>query len=154
MMMISIVYIGRPRWRKRRHAPCLPEPLANLLNLYLDYAENLKLIFHEQDTLKNKPGDDIVFSLPFLQSKITEQNSSLINYIRGLNQEGITKYNKNILNKLTVSSPTKGFITSSFNIKDGHFGVDVAPEKNTSVFSVLKRVVLFSGYSGDFGNRI
>jgi len=123
-----------------------------LLNQYLDYTEKIKLLFHEHDTLKKEAIDEVVFSLPFLQSKITKQDSSLVNYIKGLDQEGVTKYNKDILNRLNVVSPTSGFITSSFNIKEGHFGVDIAAEKNSAVFSVLSGVVLFSGYSENFGN--
>jgi murein DD-endopeptidase MepM/ murein hydrolase activator NlpD len=128
------------------------DSIENLLNLHLNYTENLKLLFHEQDTLKNNSINEVVFSLPFLQSKITKQDSSLINYIKKLDQASVTKYNSRVLSKLNITSPTKGFVTSSFNIKEGHFGVDIAAEKNTSVFSILNGVVLFSGYSGDFGN--
>jgi len=130
------------------------DSIENLLNLHLDYTENLKLIFNELDTSTSVTNNNIAFSLSALQSKITQQDSSLTRYIQKLDKESVIKYNKDILSKLDISRPTNGIITSSFNIKDGHFGVDIAAEKNTDVYSVLSGVVLFSGYSEDLGNFI
>ena len=65
----------------------------------------------------------------------------LVDYIRGLDDASITKYNKNILNKLKVSV-TKGLITSDFDASTNHFGVDIAAEENSDV-SILDGVVLF-----------
>ncbi len=127
------------------------DSVENLLNRYLDYTEKLKLIFNEQDTLK-KSFDGVVFSLPFLESKITKQDSSLLNYIMGLDEAVILKHNKDVLSRLGAVSPTNGFVTSSFNLKEGHFGVDIAAKKDADVVSVLNGVVLFSGYSEDLGN--
>ena len=77
-----------------------------------------------------------------------------MNYLQKLDEESSTKYNKEILEKLEVCRPTKGIVTSSYNVKDGHFGVDVAAEQGAGVYSVLGGVVLFSGYSGELGNFI
>ncbi len=128
------------------------DSIENLLNLHLDYTENLKLIFNDLDTSKNTTNNNSAFSLKSLQSRITEQDSSLINYIQKLDETSVIKYNRDMLNKLNICRPTKGIVTSSFNIKEGHFGVDIAAQQNTDVLSVLNGVVLFDGYSDDFGN--
>ena len=130
------------------------DSLENLLNLHFDYTENLKLIFNELDTSKNTAHKNNAFSLNSLQSRITKQDSSLINYIEKLDEVSIIKYNKDILNRLSVCVPTKGIVTSSFNIKEGHLGVDIAAKENADVVSILNGVVLFDGHSDDFGNFI
>ena len=130
------------------------DSIENLLNLHLDYTENLKLIFNELDTFQNAKNNSDVFSLNSLQLRITKQDSSLINYIQKLDEKSVIKYNLDILNRLEIHPPTKGLVTSSFNIEDGHFGVDVAADKNTDVVSILNGVVLFSNYSEKLGNFI
>ena len=45
-------------------------------------------------------------------------------------------------------------MTSSFDVKGGHFGVDIAAKKNADVLSVLDGVVVFSGQSKDLGKFI
>ncbi len=130
------------------------DSIENLLNLHLDYTESLKLIFNDLDTSKNTTNNNNTFSLNSLQSRITEQDSSLINYIKKLDEASVIKYNKDVLNKLNICAPTNGVITSSFNVKEGHFGIDIAAKKNADVLSILNGVVLFSGYSEGFGNFI
>ena len=130
------------------------DSIENLLNLHLDYTENLKLIFNELDTFQNAKNNSDVFSLNSLQLRITKQDSSLINYIQKLDEKSVIKYNMDILNRLKIHPPTKGLVTSSFNIEDGHFGVDIAADKNTDVVSILNGVVLFSNYSEKLGNFI
>ena len=71
-----------------------------------------------------------------------------------MDEESVRSYNKRVFEKLKPSVPTIGLITSSFNISDGHFGVDIAAQENSDVFSVLSGVVVFSGYSNDLGNFI
>ena len=130
------------------------DSIENLLNLHLNYTENLKLIFNELDTSENLTNNNSAFSLKSLQSRIAEQDSSLINYIQKLDTESVLKYNKDVLNKLNICSPTKGIVTSSFDVKGGHFGVDIAAKKNADVLSVLDGVVVFSGQSKDLGKFI
>ena len=128
------------------------DSIESLLDLHLNYTENLKLIFNDLDTSKTNSNKNVVFSLNYLQSRITKQDSSLISYIQKLDEESVLKYNKEVLHRLGARNPTNGIITSSFSIKDGHFGVDIAAQKNTEVLSILNGVVVFSGYSETLGN--
>ena len=130
------------------------DSIEHLLNLHVDYTENLKLIFNDLDTFQTPTNNSEAFSLNSLQSRITQQDSSLINYIQKLDEKSVLKYNRDILTRLNAQPPTKGVVTSSFNIKDGHFGVDIAAEKNTDVVSILNGVVLFSNHSKKLGNFI
>jgi len=130
------------------------DSISHLLNLQLDYTENLKLILNSKEDLIVGEAPSVLFSLQSLHKKITEQDSSLVNFIKKMDEESVISYNKRIFEKLQTSVPTSGIITSSFNINDGHFGVDIAAQENSEVLSVLSGTVVFSGHSNDFGNFI
>ena len=128
------------------------DSLENIVNLHLDFTNNLKLILNEQDGIGKSDDVGVVFSIDDIKLMNQKSDSLLVDYIRGLDDASITKYNKNILNKLKISEPTKGIVTSDFDTSTNHFGVDIAAEENSDVFSVLDGVVLFSGYSKKLGN--
>ena len=128
------------------------DSLENIVNLHLDFTDNLRLILNEQEGVGKADDIGVVFSIDDIKLMNKKSDSLLVDYIRGLDDASVTKYNKNILNKLKISEPTKGIVTSDFDISTNHFGVDIAAEENSDVFSVLDGVVLFSGYSKKLGN--
>ena len=130
------------------------DSIENLLNLQLDYSERLKLIFNDFDTTQSQINGGVAFSLNSLQSKITQQDSTLLNFIKKLDNESVYKYNQSVLQKLNLQYPVNGMVTSKFDAKKNHFGVDIAAKENSDVFSVLNGVVLFTGFSDDLGNFI
>ncbi len=130
------------------------DSIENLLNLQLDYSERLKLIFNDFDTTRNQSNRDVAFSLNSLQSKMTQQDSTLLSFIKKLDNESVYKYNQSVLQKLNLQNPTNGMITSKFDAKNKHFGVDIAAKENSDVYSVLSGVIVFSGFSDELGNFI
>ena len=130
------------------------DSIENLLNLQLDYSERLKLIFNDFDTTKSQINAGAAFSLNSLQSKMTQQDSILLNFIKKLDNESVYKYNQSVLQKLNLQHPANGMITSKFDAKKKHFGVDIAAKENSDVFSVLSGVVLFTGFSDELGHFI
>ena len=130
------------------------DSIENLLNLQLDYSERLKLIFNDFDTTQSQINGGVAFSLNSLQSKITQQDSTLLSFIKKLDNESVYKYNQSVLQKLNLQYPVNGMVTSKFDAKKNHFGVDIAAKENSDVFSVLNGVVLFTGFSDDLGNFI
>ena len=128
------------------------DSLENIVNLHLDFTNNLKLVLGEQEKKTENKNKKVVFSINDLESMHDSRDSLLVSYIKQLDTASITKYNLGILNKLNVSEPAQGIVTSSFDLESGHFGVDIAAEKNSGVFSILDGVVLFSGFSKNFGN--
>jgi len=85
---------------------------------------------------------------------MTQQDSILLNFIKKLDNESVYKYNQSVLQKLNLQNPANGMITSKFDAKKKHFGVDIAAKENSGVFSVLNGVVLFTGFSDDLGHFI
>ncbi|MDF2449020.1 MAG: metalloendopeptidase-like rane protein [Bacteroidota bacterium] len=60
-------------------------------------------------------------------------------------------------NKITALSsfffftPVKGIITSSYNLREEHFGVDIAAKENEMVKATLDGTVIFAGFTTDDG---
>lgn len=48
-------------------------------------------------------------------------------------------------------SPVKGIVTSSFNLRDGHYGVDVTAKENEIIKATLDGTVVFSGWTSSDG---
>lgn len=58
------------------------------------------------------------------------------------------------LQEIFFFSPITGIITSPFNMKSGHYGVDVVSKRNEPVKSVADGTVIFSDWSQEAGNVI
>jgi murein DD-endopeptidase MepM/ murein hydrolase activator NlpD len=58
------------------------------------------------------------------------------------------------LEKISFIPPVTGEITSSFDLRKSHFGLDVAAAKNTAIKSAATGVVISSGYTVETGYSI
>ncbi len=68
------------------------------------------------------------------------------------------KYNLNILSSsasvpdnLIFYKPVKGIISSHFNIREKHFGTDIAASPKESVLATMKGTVIFTGFDANAG---
>ena len=52
---------------------------------------------------------------------------------------------------IVFSSPIKGTITEDYNVKDKHYAIDIAVDKNTQVKAVADGTVIFRGFTADTG---
>ena len=48
-------------------------------------------------------------------------------------------------------TPVKGIVTSSYNLRDQHFGIDIVAKEDALVKATLDGTVLFSGFTSDDG---
>jgi murein DD-endopeptidase MepM/ murein hydrolase activator NlpD len=58
------------------------------------------------------------------------------------------------LSEIVFFTPVKGLITSSFNIAENHYGVDIVTKPDETVKSTLDGTIVFSGFSAEDGNVI
>ena len=71
--------------------------------------------------------------------------------------EEAEKYNLTTINiqaeidGLIFHTPTRGIISSHFDVKSKHLGVDIAANPNESVLAALDWTVIFSGYTAETG---
>ncbi|UII22037.1 M23 family metallopeptidase [Fulvivirga ligni] len=67
---------------------------------------------------------------------------SLLNFASG---------NYNELQEIFFFSPLSGFVSSPYNVKEGHYGVDIVAKKNEPVKSIADGTVIMSSWTQDSG---
>ena len=86
--------------------------------------------------------------------KPSKNDSDLRKEIESQDKFSLTLGNKNGATGISgyfFFSPVKGMITHSFNMAEGHFGVDVAAKENEFIKAVLDGTVVFSGWTANDG---
>ncbi|NPA45402.1 MAG: M23 family metallopeptidase, partial [Chlorobi bacterium] len=58
---------------------------------------------------------------------------------------------KETLNNLHFIVPLKGIVSDEFDVKKSHFGIDIVPGKNQTVFATLSGTVILSTWSVETG---
>ena len=84
------------------------------------------------------------------KSKQTEE------FIRSYEEE--ERYNLNapqstqlLPDNIYFYKPVKGFISSTFNLREKHFGIDIAAKPKESVLATMKGTVVYAGFDANFG---
>lgn len=62
-----------------------------------------------------------------------------------------TSNRENVLEEVFLFSPINGFISAPYNVKEGHFGVDIVAKKNEPVKSVADGTVTMASWTQDSG---
>lgn len=65
--------------------------------------------------------------------------------------EKVSAYRSNALRNFFFFSPVKGVVTTSYNVRDEHFGVDIAAKENELIKSTLDGTVIFVGFTSEDG---
>ncbi len=63
----------------------------------------------------------------------------------------VSAYKLNALSNFFFFSPVKGVITSSYNIREEHFGVDIVAKEDELIKSTLDGTVIFVGFTTEDG---
>jgi len=119
-----------------------------------DYLDNLKLILTgeiESSAINNDTSQTQLTNAIDQSLFETSKSDSILR----LSVENEDKYNvleQAILDtEFSFFPPVKGIVSQSFSIKDKHYAVDIATEKNESVKSVADGRVIFSEFTTETG---
>ncbi len=96
------------------------------------------------DTIKNRKSfNDSVLRAEF-------ENQSMYNLY--FNESGqLTESNESSIKSFNFFTPLQGVITSSFNLIDGHYGIDIVTSHNEAVKATLEGTVIFSVWTLETG---
>jgi murein DD-endopeptidase MepM/ murein hydrolase activator NlpD len=112
--------------------------------IYPDVSKNPKDTTNKYSGISGKPSEN---DLAFRQ-EIEEQEKKYSLAVT----EGTKK--KSTVGSFFFFVPIKGIVTSSYNQKEGHFGVDVAAQSNEAVKAVMDGTVIFSQWTVKTGYTI
>lgn len=122
-------------------------------NIYID---NIKAILSgniSADSIHSKP--DSTRKVKAQTVKASEQDSILRKEIESMERYTLaTNYereSKNDISNYFFFAPIKGLVTTSFNLKDQHFGIDIVAAENEAIKATLDGTVVFTGWSVETG---
>jgi murein DD-endopeptidase MepM/ murein hydrolase activator NlpD len=123
------------------------------------FYENFKRVISGEilaDTLLNKPNNEKNYNNVNLNP--SKEDSVLRNEVESQGKYSLAfndgKQNKTGISSFFFFTPVKGTITSSFDNKKEHFGVDVAAPENEAIKATLDGTVIFTGWSAETGHVV
>lgn len=119
------------------------------------YINNLIKVFNEkQDEKPAKPKKDSLKNY----SKINSDPSTAdLNFRKDIeenrsNQVTVSYASKTkALNDVVFYSPVKGLVTTSYNVKENHFGVDVVTKADENIKAPLDGTIIYTGFTVEDG---
>jgi murein DD-endopeptidase MepM/ murein hydrolase activator NlpD len=120
------------------------------------YINNLLNVFSgKTEGRKAKPVKDSTGKYTNIDIKPSDQDMKLRSDIESNQLESTSdKVSANKINALSnffFFTPIKGIITTSYNIKEGHFGTDIAAKENEFVKTTLDGTIIFAGFTAEDG---
>ncbi len=120
------------------------------------YINNLLNVFSGKTEGKTaKPAKDSTGKYANIDIKPSEQDIKLRNDLETNQLESTSdKVSANKLNALSnffFFTPVKGVITTSYNIREEHFGTDIVSAENELIKATLDGTVVFAGFTTDDG---
>lgn len=125
------------------------------------FIQNLQYIVEGKEIPGNtpeKPGDSVSRKYQNLDFGISREDSLLRSEF-----ESTDRYNlrfsesgnpASAISSFFFFSPVKGIVVNGFNPLRGHYGIDIAANKNDAVKSALDGTVVFTGWTLETGNII
>lgn len=119
------------------------------------YINNLINVFNEQlETKPLKPKKD---SLKDYSKIHNEPSLAELNFRKETEENKANQttapYNAKTkgLNDVVFYSPVKGMVTTSYNVKDGHFGIDVVTKADETIKAPLDGTIIYTGFTVEDG---
>lgn len=120
------------------------------------YIENIgNVLAGKTEGKPNKPKKDSTLNYLGINVKPSSSDSLLRSEIESTDKYSLNISDKskpvNSISNFVFFSPVKGIITESFNLKNEHYGVDIAAPENEFIKSTLDGTVVFAGYTSADG---
>lgn len=132
------------------------DSLENILSARDWYINNLLNVFNEKTEGKPiKPTKDSTGKYSKIDVKPSEDDQKLREDIESNQIEStsdkVTANKLGLLGHYFFFTPSKGIVTSSYNVAEQHFGVDIVTKEDEIVKSVLDGTVVFTNFTSSDG---
>ncbi|MDR3340703.1 MAG: M23 family metallopeptidase [Candidatus Symbiothrix sp.] len=129
------------------------DSLEQHLHIQSKYLDNIRAILRGDIKVDEIPKID---SLRDNTNIDLEKSNTTAKFIRNFEEE--EQYNLNVLNTNTnrpdnimFFRPVNGLVSSSFNLQEKHYGIDIATTSKSSVVSTMKGTVIYTGFDANAG---
>jgi murein DD-endopeptidase MepM/ murein hydrolase activator NlpD len=129
------------------------DSLEEVLTIQTNYLNNISAILQGNSPITAIPQID---SVAKNTDADLDKSKTTTEFIKNYEEE--EKYN---LNKITSSSglpdnlifykPVKGLVSNHFNLREKHYGIDIATNPTESVLATMKGTIVFTGFDANAG---
>ena len=128
------------------------DSLEQIINVQSQYLDNVTAILRGDTTVDEIPKQDTIS----VKVNNLDKSPELAEFIKNFEEE--ERYNLNVLttssafpDNLIFYRPARGIISSHFNIKEKHYGIDIAASQKESVLATMNGTVTFVGFGASAG---
>ena len=100
---------------------------------------------HEVDTIVDNSNINLE------KSKQTEEFIRNYEEEEKYNLSATTQTSQILPDNIYFYKPVKGLVSSTFNIQEKHYGIDIAAKPKESVLATMKGTVIYTGFDANFG---
>lgn len=120
------------------------------------YMQSILNVLNEKfETKTEKPKKDTTGKYKDVNTKASNSDIEFRNdYELNKNNSIATKAKYKGLSDLVFFTPVKGLISSSFNLSENHYGLDIVTKADETIKSTLDGTIIFTGFSAEDGNII
>ncbi len=109
-----------------------------------DHINEVEQTEFDYDNIKNEKSiNDSILRAEFENQTMHNLYFNESGQLRGSNEETVKSFN--------FFTPLQGIITSSFNISENHYGIDIVASHNEAVKATLEGIVIFAGWTLETG---
>jgi murein DD-endopeptidase MepM/ murein hydrolase activator NlpD len=121
-----------------------------------EYMNSILNVLNEKfETKTEKPKKDTTGKYANINTKASEIDKEFrAEYEQNKTTSIATKSKYKGLSDLVFFTPAKGLITTSFNLSENHYGIDIVTKPDETVKSTLDGTIVFTGFSAEDGNVI
>ena len=130
------------------------DSLEKSLVLKTNYINILRQSLHGNHPDSSHKFNSVVSTIKNISAKKSKEDSVLRQLVESEDFYNIPINTSVVLEDLVFFQPINGIVTTEFNLNEKHFGIDVVSVKDQSVKSCLDGIVLFSGWSTEYGHVI
>ena len=125
--------------------------LETKLDMQTLYLENVRSILRGDMKVDEIPTIDSIKGTRNINLEKSEWTSAFVKRYEEDEQYNLSGFPPEGIEKPMFYKPVKGMVSSAFNIRERHYGIDVATTPNTSVLATMKGMVIFTGFDPNVG---
>jgi murein DD-endopeptidase MepM/ murein hydrolase activator NlpD len=129
------------------------DSLEQALDIQTKYLNNISSILQGTSPIAKAPETDTVSKN---SNPILEKSKETVEFIKNYEEE--EKYNlskstssQQLPDNLIFYKPVKGMISSHFDLREKHYGIDIATNPKESVLATMKGTIVFTGFDANAG---
>lgn len=133
------------------------DSLEQILETRDEYMNSVLNVLNEKvETKSEKPKKDTTGKFAKVNTNPSESDLEFRNdYEKNKGSaSSVAKFKPSGLSEVVFFTPVKGLVSSSFDLAEEHYGVDVVTKPDESIKSTLDGAVIFTGFSAEDGNVI